>query len=85
MLTRGEICYSSTGCGGIPRAGLSPVVTLDNITGDVDYNSTNTIEITSTIAGTVTATSGSVQNVAIISGDNSPINTNGTVTITYKG
>ena len=25
----GEICYSSTSCGGIPRAGLRPVVTLD--------------------------------------------------------
>ena len=25
----GEICYSSTGCSGIPRAGLRPVVTLD--------------------------------------------------------
>ena len=25
----GEICYSSTDCGGIPRAGLRPVVTLD--------------------------------------------------------
>ncbi len=68
-----------------PSDKLNPTLTLSSSAGEVDYNSTNTFDVTASVAGTIEVTSGNTTYVTIVTGNGANMAANTASTVTYKG